>query len=112
MKKKAKMKRNANGKPIIDVIVLESEQDSVEWSIDDKEETEFAIAFPSGKDPLEPGPSESTNHKLTRSIKHSVPRGKKKHYPYKMKLIRTGENVEGSGGSEIKTTTPPDMIIQ
>lgn len=101
MKIPAKIKRRV---PIIDVISVGLADTSVEWSIDAKENTEFQISFPAGKDPLVPGTNISVGQILERQIDPNVPRGKKLHYPYRIRLIRTNEDVESN--------SPPDMIIQ
>jgi hypothetical protein len=101
MKKPAKIKRRV---PFVDVITVGIGDTSVEWVIDGNENTEFEILFPPGRDPLVPDTNISTGHKLERKIDPNVPRGQKKHYPYKIKLLRTNEEVESN--------SPPDMIIE
>ena len=93
-----------NGKPHIDVIVVERQHDSVEWSIGEKENTEFKVLFKPKADPLKPGRDTSTNHILQREIGDGIPRGNNLKYEYKIKLIRTDEDVE--------CKSPPEMEIQ
>lgn len=101
MKKPAKMKRK-NGKPVVDVITVEKQHDSVEWSVD--EDTEFTLSFPSENDVFLPGPRRSTGHILERQINPNFPRGQHRNFRYGIKLDRTNEEVESD--------SPPEMIIE
>jgi hypothetical protein len=104
MKPSAKIER-INGRPVVSDIDIKAGDESVEWSIADSEETEFEISIPPGRDPLESGPNISKDHKLQRRIKKNPPKGR---HPYKLKLLRTGEQAGKKGDG----LSGPEMIVE
>jgi hypothetical protein len=88
-----------NGKLFVDKIIVQSQHDSVEWSIDPAENTEFAITFQHG----DPFMHVSSGQTLHLKIDPKVPRGDNRIYPYNIKMIRTSEDVESN--------SPPEMEI-
>lgn len=86
--------------PVIGPITA-GQSDAVVWSIDASENTQFEISFPPGRDPLEPGPNTSAGNELKRTVAGNAAKGK---YQYRIRLLRTNEDVEGH--------SPPEMIIE
>jgi hypothetical protein len=99
-------------KPVIDDIFMPPDCDQVVWTIDDKEGTDFVIKF-DGVDPLEEAPPhESVKRTFTGTIKKSIPRGKGKHYPYRIMLVRTEDEAGRKDNKGTRSDSPPEMVIQ
>jgi hypothetical protein len=102
-KVQATIERQGGKLVIDDVTVVRTVHESVVWTIDRAEETEFEISFPSG-DPLI---HRSENGVLERAVNKKALKGR---YSYRIRLIRTDEDVKRKGGT--RTDSPPDMDIQ
>ena len=73
--------------------------DDIEWTSD--QETEFEIWCPPNRDPLQPGPTSSTDGTLERTVKKDAKKG---IYEYSLFCEKNNEMAEGD--------SPPRIIIE